>query len=104
MASEFFNRDMQLFIDHSVDWNRYFRLRGTDVEVAREVATFKQILETTADVCTDLEAGARDHWYEEVTLQNGAVVVPPHIAAGYERLRTAGPFRRGTALLELLAG
>ena len=26
MATEFFNEDMRLFIDHRVDWARYFRL------------------------------------------------------------------------------
>src|SRR5439155_6198854 len=37
-----------------------------------------------------IETGARDHWHEEVRLENGHVVVPPHIAAGYAKLREAG--------------
>jgi 3-(methylthio)propanoyl-CoA dehydrogenase len=90
MAKEFFHRDIQLFIDHRVKWKRYFRLRGAEVNVAEEIDTFKSILRTTAEVCEDIEAGALEHWHEEVRLENGRVIVPPHIAAGYEKLRAAG--------------
>ena len=91
MAKEFFNTDMQLFLDHRVDWQRYFRLRRTDsVNVAEEIETYKTILRTLGEVCEDIEAGARDRWHEEVKLVDGGVVVPPHIAAGYEKLRAAG--------------
>ena len=92
MAKEFFHRDMQLFIDHRVDWERYFRLRrGDDVNVADEVETYKDDpARPPGEICEDIEAGARDHWHEEVRLVDGAVVVPPHIAAGYEKLRAAG--------------
>jgi alkylation response protein AidB-like acyl-CoA dehydrogenase len=91
MAKEFFNNDMQLFLDHRVDWERYFRLRRPDaVNVAEETETYKTILRTIGEVCEDIEAGARDHWNEEVKLVDGGVVVPPHIAAGYEKLRAAG--------------
>ena len=91
MAKEFFDRDMQLFIDHRFDWTRYFRLRrGDGVEVADEVATFKEVLRTTGEICQSIAEGARGHWHEEVKLVDGQVVVPPHIAAGYEKLRGAG--------------
>ena len=91
MAKEFFNTDMQLFLDHRVDWQRYFRLRRTDsVNVGEEIETYKTILRTLGEVCEDIEAGARDRWHEEVKLDDGRVVVPPHIAAGYEKLRAAG--------------
>jgi alkylation response protein AidB-like acyl-CoA dehydrogenase len=90
MASEFFHRDMQLFIQRRFDWSRYFRLRGDETNVTEAVETFQTILRTTGEVCEDIEAGARDHWHEEVRLENGRVVVPPHITAGYEKLRAAG--------------
>ena len=91
MAKEFFNTDMQLFLDHRVDWERYFRLRRTDAAtVAEEIETYKTVLGTLAEICEDIEAGARDHWHEEVKLVDGRVVVPPHITAGYEKLRAAG--------------
>ncbi|HXJ33181.1 MAG TPA: acyl-CoA dehydrogenase family protein [Candidatus Eisenbacteria bacterium] len=91
MATDFFNDDMRLFIDHRVDWARHFRLkRGGDVDVAAEVDTYKTILQTTGDICAEIAAGAREHWHEEVGLQNGKVIRPPHIDAGYEKLRKAG--------------
>jgi len=91
MTDEFFNTDMQLFVDHRADWPRHFRLRrGAEVDVAEEVETFKTILRTCDQVCTDIAAGARGHWHEEVRLVDGRVVVPPHIASGYEKLRSAG--------------
>jgi alkylation response protein AidB-like acyl-CoA dehydrogenase len=91
MAKEFFDRDMQLFIDHRFDWPRYFTLRrGDGVQVADEVATFKEVLRTTGEICQSIAEGARGHWHEEVKLVDGEVVVPPHIAAGYEKLRGAG--------------
>jgi hypothetical protein len=90
MAKGFFHGDIERFIDHRFDWARWFRLRGGEASVADEVETFKTVLRTTAEVCEDIEAGARDHWHEEVRLEDGRVVVPPHIAAGYEKLRGAG--------------
>jgi alkylation response protein AidB-like acyl-CoA dehydrogenase len=91
MATEYFHRDMQLFLDHRFDWKRYFRLRrGGEVDPAEEVATYKDILRTTGEICASIEEGSRDHWEEEVRLENGEVVVPPHIRAGYEKLRQAG--------------
>ncbi len=91
MAGEFFNADMQLFMDHRTDWARYFHLRRPDVtNVAEEVETYRTILRTAGEVCEDLQAGARDHWHEEVKLVDGKVVVPPHIARGYQKLREAG--------------
>jgi alkylation response protein AidB-like acyl-CoA dehydrogenase len=90
MSKDFFHRDMQLFIDHRYDWKRYFQLRGLATDPAQEVETYRSILATTGEVCEDLETGAKDHWHEEVKLEDGLVVVPPHIAAGYDKLRGAG--------------
>ena len=90
MSKDFFHRDIQLFVDHRFDWERYFRLRGASADVAEEVETYRTILRTAGEVCEDIETGARDHWHEEVRLENGHVVVPPHIAAGYDKLRAAG--------------
>jgi alkylation response protein AidB-like acyl-CoA dehydrogenase len=90
MAKEFFHGDIQLFIDHRFNWQRYFDLRGDQVNVAEEVETYKSVLRTTGDICEDIEQGAHDHWWDEVQLENGKVIVPPHITAGYEKLRSAG--------------
>ncbi|MFN8626025.1 MAG: acyl-CoA dehydrogenase family protein [Candidatus Binatia bacterium] len=91
MEDDYFLREMELFIDHRVDWQRYFGLsRLEPVEIGGEIATYKAILRTAAEVCEDIAATAEGHWHEEVTLVDGRVVVPPHIAAGYEKLRAAG--------------
>jgi len=91
MDQAFFNPDMELFIDRRVDWERYFHFsRPAAVNVKDEVETFKTILRTTGDICADIAAAARDHWHDEVRLVDGQVIVPPHISAGYEKLRAAG--------------
>jgi alkylation response protein AidB-like acyl-CoA dehydrogenase len=91
MAKEFFNQDMEFFIDHRVDWPRYFELmRGAGANWRDEVETYKMILRTAGEICESIEAGVRDHWHEHAVLENGEVVVPPRIAAGYEQLRAAG--------------
>jgi alkylation response protein AidB-like acyl-CoA dehydrogenase len=119
MDQAFFNADMELFTDHRVDWARLLRFRrGPDVSVPEELETFKMILRTAGDVCADIQAGARDHWHEAVQLVDGKVRLPPHIAAGYEKLRSAGltcltlspeyggaglPMLLNTAFLEMLS-
>ncbi|MGH7805538.1 MAG: acyl-CoA dehydrogenase family protein [Candidatus Binatia bacterium] len=91
MANDFFNADMELFIDHRVDWKRYFRFRNPDAtDVAGEVETFKLVLRTIGDICKDIEAGSKDHWHEEVRLEQHEVIVPPHIAEGYRKLAESG--------------
>jgi len=91
MAEEFFNHDMEMFLDDRVDWQRYLRLRdGEEADAGAELDTYKTILTTAGEVCADIAGGARDHWHEEVQLVDGRVVVPAHIAAGYEKLRSAG--------------
>ena len=72
MPKQFFHRDMELFIDHRFDWERYLRLRrGGPVNVADEVATYKDVLRTTGEICEAIEERSRGHWHEEVKLENG---------------------------------
>jgi 3-(methylthio)propanoyl-CoA dehydrogenase len=91
MANDFFNADMAAYVDHRVDWERYFRLkRGVSTDAADEVATYRSVLGTLGNVCAVIGDEAREHWHEEVRLEHGQVVVPPHIARGYERLKENG--------------
>ncbi len=91
MANDFFHSDMKLFLDHRMDWKRYFeRMRGGEVKPDEEVDTYKSILATIDDVCSAIAVEARDHWHEEVKLVDGRVEVPAHIKNGYEKLRSAG--------------
>ena len=51
MAERFFNSDMELFIDHRVDWERLFRLRrGPDGQADAELGTYHMIPGTAAQV------------------------------------------------------
>ena len=89
--SDFFNRDMQLFIDHRFDWKRYYHYRGgSEVQPDEELATLKSVLATLNGICVEIAAESRQHWHEEVKLVDGKVVVPPHIVRGYNKLRDAG--------------
>ena len=91
MAKEFFHPDMELFVDHRVDWQRYLRLsRREAADVTGEIDTYKMILRTLAEICEDIDARAGEHWHEEVRVEDGRVVVPPHVAQAYEKLRSAG--------------
>lgn len=87
----YLNDSMLLYLDHLVDWESYFRLRrGEGVDAAAERDALRGVLETAAEVCTAIESEAREGWTRAAELRDGEVVVPPHVAAGYERLREAG--------------
>ena len=45
------------------------------------------VLRTVGEIAESIEDGARDHWHEHVRVEDGNVIVPPHIAAGYAKLR-----------------
>jgi alkylation response protein AidB-like acyl-CoA dehydrogenase len=90
MAKEFFNPDIEFYLDHRVDWERYFRFARPDSPWREELDTFKMILRTVGEIAESIEDGARDHWHEHVRVENGNVIVPPHIAAGYAKLKEAG--------------
>jgi len=91
MTADFLHHEIRDFIQHRIDWKRYFELRSRgEANAVEEVETFLTILRTLDEICRDVESDARDRWHEEVKLVDGEVVVPPHIARGYEKLRGAG--------------
>lgn len=90
MAS-YLNDAILLYLDRLVDWDSYFRFRkGFDVDVTAEKDTLRVILETAAEICASIEPEARAGWETPARLEDGEVVVPPHVAEGYARLREAG--------------
>ncbi len=119
MSQDFFHDDMRWFLQSRVDWDHLFRLQGREgVSVPEEVGTYVSVLETLEEICRELDADARAHWHDEAMLVDGRVQVPPHIAHGYEKLRSAGliclpispeyggyglPFLVNTFYLEMLA-
>ncbi|MDX2170013.1 MAG: acyl-CoA dehydrogenase family protein [Deltaproteobacteria bacterium] len=118
MPKDFFNPDIEFFLDQRVDWARIVRFAKPDVAWQEELDTYKMILRTTGEVCEAIDDGARDHWHEHARVEGGEVVVPPHIAAGYAKLKAAGlvslpvsaeyggyglPFLINSAYLEMVA-
>ena len=80
-----------LYLDKLSDWDDYFaRKKGDGVDLAPERAALRSLLETCAEICTEIEPEARAGWWEAAKLENGEVVHPPHVANGYARLREAG--------------
>ncbi len=87
----YLNDAMLLYLDKLVDWESYFRFRrGEDADVDAEREALRSVLQTTAEICEAIEPEARAGWEQAARLEKGEVVVPPHVEAGYERLREAG--------------
>jgi alkylation response protein AidB-like acyl-CoA dehydrogenase len=81
-----------IYLGELVDWETYFRQRkGDDVDVEAERAALIGVLETCAEICAQIEPEAREGWDQPVELVDGEPVPPPHIQAGYERLREGEP-------------
>jgi alkylation response protein AidB-like acyl-CoA dehydrogenase len=90
--ADFFVPTMRLYLDGLVDWQTLLDLRlGGEVDVRAELDAYRAVLETTAALAADLQQPAREHWADEARLTpDGGATSPPHIRAGYERLREAG--------------
>jgi alkylation response protein AidB-like acyl-CoA dehydrogenase len=91
MASDFFHRDIQLFLEQRVDWQRFFRLkRPGPINLDEELDTYRTILTTLGDICADIEVDSKEAWHDEVVLEDGVVRKPAHIEKGYGKIRDAG--------------
>jgi len=89
--SLYLNDVVRLYMTELADWDAYFRWRkGEAVDADGERDALLEVLETTARICEEIEPETREGWYENARLEDGRVVVPPHIQKGYERLRDAG--------------
>jgi alkylation response protein AidB-like acyl-CoA dehydrogenase len=87
----YLNDVVRLYFDELVDWDAYFKWsKGPGVDVDAERAALFSVVETAAQICAEIEPGARAGWAETARLVDGEVVPPPHIVAAYERLRDAG--------------
>ena len=53
-------------------------------------AALQEVLETAAAICEEHAPALREGWEQNVTLEDGQVVYPPHIAAAMEALTEAG--------------
>ena len=98
MAHAFFHQDMKLFIDHRVDWPRYFRLlRGAGVDVPGEIETYRSILSTLGDICEDIEAGAILTTANLRAIRPGFGLAPKYLDSVLG-LRVGRSVKRGTAM------
>ncbi|MBW2315124.1 MAG: acyl-CoA dehydrogenase family protein [Deltaproteobacteria bacterium] len=82
---------VDLYLKGMTDWEGYFTMRlGPDADVASERETLETVLETTAQICRELEPELRAGWHEAARLVDGEVVYPPAIQKAYETLAAAG--------------
>jgi alkylation response protein AidB-like acyl-CoA dehydrogenase len=91
-VAEYLSAGMRLYLDRLTDWPALLRLwKGEAADAGAEVGAYRSVLETAAAIAAELEPAAREHWAEEGELTaDGGAVSPPHIRAGYERLRGSG--------------
>jgi len=80
-----------LYLQELIDWESYFTWRkgeASDLEVDR--AALREVLETGAQICEEMEPALRAGWDECARLENGEVIYPPHIKETLDKLREAG--------------
>ncbi|MEO1936983.1 MAG: acyl-CoA dehydrogenase family protein [Myxococcales bacterium] len=80
-----------LYLQELIDWESYFSWRkgeASDVEVER--AALRDVLETGAQICEEMEPALRAGWDECATLVDDEVIYPPHIKETLDKLREAG--------------
>jgi alkylation response protein AidB-like acyl-CoA dehydrogenase len=89
--ADYLHGSVLLYLDKLLDWDDYFaRKKGDGVDLAAERSALRSLLETCAELCAEIEPEARAGWWEAAKLEGGRVVLPPHVARGYDRLREAG--------------
>jgi hypothetical protein len=85
------NDAVGLYLNELVDWESYFTWRkGSDVDVEAERAALFEIVQTAAQISSEMEDACRAGWEEHSRLENGQVVYPAHIQSFYDRLSEAG--------------
>ncbi|MAJ58496.1 MAG: hypothetical protein CBC48_00200 [bacterium TMED88] len=88
---EYLNDAVRLYFNELVDWDTFFRwTKGPDCNPQSERDALFSVVETAAQICSEIEESTRAGWTEEAQLVDGEVVPPPHIVAAYERIREAG--------------
>ncbi len=89
--SGYLNDVVRLYLRELVDWESYFGWRkGPEADIEADRNAMGDILETAAQICSELEQETRAGWEQEAKLEDGHVVYPPHITKAYDKLREAG--------------
>jgi alkylation response protein AidB-like acyl-CoA dehydrogenase len=87
----YLNDSVLLYLQELIDWESYFSWRkgeASDVELDR--AALREVLETAAQICEEMEPALRAGWDQCATLEDGQVSYPPHIKETLDKLRDAG--------------
>lgn len=80
-----------LYLHELIDWESYFSWRkGEEGDIDVDRAALREVLETGAQICEEMEPALRAGWYECAKLEDGEVVYPPHIKQTLDKLREAG--------------
>jgi hypothetical protein len=89
--SRYLNDVVRMYLDEMIDWAPVLRMqKGEHVDVDAERSALGEVLETAAAICAEIEPAAREGWEQTSRLEDGQVIYPPHIQAGYDKLREAG--------------
>ncbi len=89
--SDYLHSGISLYLDQLVDWDSYFRLKkGEDVDVQSECEALQTVLETMAEICSNLEPQCREEWDLAPELVDGKVIRPARIERAISEFREAG--------------
>ena len=87
----YFSPVVGLYLDKLLPWDEYFELRnGVGADLESERGTLRTVLETAAQICSELEPELRAGWHAEARLEDGDVRLPPHIQKAYDTLAGSG--------------
>jgi len=89
--SDYMNETIGLYLNELIDWESYFTWRkGEGVDVEAERAALFEVVQTAAQICSEMEDACRNGWEEHPHLEGDTVVLPPHIQTFYDKLAEAG--------------
>jgi len=79
-VSDYLHSGISLYLDQLIDWDSYFRLKkGDDVDAQSEREALGTVLETMAEICSNLEPQCREEWDQAPELVDGKVIRPARI-------------------------
>jgi len=90
-VSDYLHNGILLYLNDLIDWDTYFHFKkGDDVDVASEKEALGTVLETMAEICSNLEPQCREEWAVAAKFEDGKVVRPPRIERAIAEFKEAG--------------
>ena len=91
MSSNYLHPAILLYMDRLADWSSYFTYaKGDGVDIESERQALMGVLETTANICSEVEESCRETWEEPATLVDGNVILPAATQKAYDLLKESG--------------